>query len=576
MRRMSDYQPLREERAFLQKKSKRVLPALVVAIGAIIGLASLTVYKFSYTGDKKDICTECGIYGPLKPAFTNSLDEIMYDSEYKRGVIDKLAGAIQIPTEIFDDTPKPSPDLAVWKNFQNLHIYLEEQFPLLYKTLDVENAGGYGLLYTWKGSNSSLKPLVLMAHQDVVPVDPNTVGSWTHPPFSGFYNDTEDLIYGRGTADIKDMVISHLEASEKLIKDGFKPKRTILISLGCDEEASGACATDLAKHIEKRYGRDSIYAILDEGGGVVERNGSFFAVPVTAEKGYLDAEITLFAPGGHSSVPPDHTSIGILSKLMASLENDTYQILVNETNPAFDTLKCFTKFGAIQDKNIEKHLIEGSIEKLEATLDYKPEFKYLFKTSQALDVISGGVKANALPESATVLVNNRIALHSSVNETLEHILLHVRDTANRFDLGIKVLSGRDATEDNSVSLKPDTVNGRIVIKLLDPLEPAPISPTIGSEVWNIIAGTTVSMYKEKAFGGKEANVYVTPALSTGNTDTKSYWNLTKKIYRYSGGLLIDGTNEHTVDEKNSGRSLISSVAFMYQYISNVDFYSTES
>ncbi|SCU84102.1 LAME_0C08240g1_1 [Lachancea meyersii CBS 8951] len=572
---MSDYQAVNESRISLPRNRRRVFSVLSIAVVVIIVLVGLTVYEIGSDPEENGICTDCDTYKPLKAAFTNSLDEILYDREYKGSLVKKLTGAIQIPTEIYDNTPKPSPDLAVWQNFQKLHYYLEDQFPILYETAQVEKVGGYGLLYTWQGQNSSLKPLLLMAHQDVVPVDPNTVSLWTHPPFSGFYNETEDLIYGRGAEDVKRMVISHLESAEKLIKDGFVPQRTVLISLGCDEEASGKCAKEIATHIEKRYGRDSIYAILDEGGGVRESNGSYYGVPVTAEKGYLDAEITLFAPGGHSSVPPDHTSIGILSELMVEIENDTYQLQVDQDNPALNALKCLTKFGAINDKQMEKYLVGNSKEKLESVLDQERDFKYFFKTSQALDIISGGIKANALPEMVRVLLNNRIDINSSVNETLEHILHHVKNAADKYDLGIKILNDGYSKEEDAVPIKPDTANGRFIIKLIDPLEPAPLSPTKGMEAWEIMAGTTVSLYSEKAFGGKNASVYLTPSLSTGNTDTKSFWNLTRNIYRYDGAMLFPEGNAHTVDEKTSGVALVSGVAFMYQFIPNVDFYSTE-
>mgnify|MGYP003246613535 FL=1 len=62
-----------------------------------------------------------------------------------------------------------------------------------------------------------------MAHQDVVPVGPQTLGSWTHPPYEGFYDKESDAVYGRGSNDVKPLIISHLESVEKLIKDGFDP-----------------------------------------------------------------------------------------------------------------------------------------------------------------------------------------------------------------------------------------------------------------------------------------------------------------------------------------------------------------
>lgn len=488
----------------------------------------------------------------------------------------KLVGTIKIPTEIFDFTPEPSIDMTPWKNFTKLHDYLEEQFPVLHSTVKVEKPNTIGLLYTWEGSDSSLKPLLLMAHQDVVPVDPQTLGSWTHPPYEGFYDKESDTVYGRGSNDVKPLIVSHLESVEKLIKDGFKPRRTVLISLGCDEEASGLCAARLSQHILKRYGPDSIYAILDEGGGVLEAgNDKYIAMPVTTEKGYLDAEITLFTPGGHSSVPPDHTSIGVIAQLLVELENNPYAAYVSNNNPSLDALRCFFENTQSGDKKLRELLRKNDLKKLGGELDKNLNHRYLFRTSQAIDIIKGGIKSNALPESVAVLVNNRIAIHSSVEETLDHILLHLGNLAKKYDLGVKVIKPGGIGEADTITIKPVTEAGEFVLRVIDPLEPAPISPSYGSGVWDIISGTTVNTYMQPLFGDDNTEVFVTPALGTGNTDTKSYWNLTKNIYRYTGSLDVPGSNAHTVDEIGTGKSLISSIAFMYQYIANVDRYSAD-
>ena len=128
----------------------------------------------------------------------------------------------------------------------------------------------YGLLYTWQGSDDKLKPLVLMAHQDVVPVPASTVDAWTHPPFSGHYDGR--YIWGRGSSDCKNQLIAEMETVELLLAADFKPKRTIIMSFGFDEEISGRQgAGHLSKFLIDRYGEDSIAAIVDEGAGFSEQ-----------------------------------------------------------------------------------------------------------------------------------------------------------------------------------------------------------------------------------------------------------------------------------------------------------------
>jgi Gly-Xaa carboxypeptidase len=126
-----------------------------------------------------------------------------------------------------------------------LSEFIEAEFPKLYtKPLQHEYINTHGHLFTWKGSNSDLKPILLMAHTDTVPVLPATLSQWRYPPFEGSItvNGTEDTpgtwIWGRGSSDCKNSLIGIYEALEKLVDDGFEPERTILVANGFDEEVS--------------------------------------------------------------------------------------------------------------------------------------------------------------------------------------------------------------------------------------------------------------------------------------------------------------------------------------------------
>jgi len=92
----------------------------------------------------------------------------------------------------------------------DLHAYFEQTFPRVYAALEVETVARWGLVFTWKGSDPSLKPVVLMAHQDVVPVNAVTAKRWTHPPFSGLY-DEQGWIWGRASA-FRTSSLSHARA----------------------------------------------------------------------------------------------------------------------------------------------------------------------------------------------------------------------------------------------------------------------------------------------------------------------------------------------------------------------------
>ena len=162
-----------------------------------------------------------------------------------------------------------------------------------------------------------------MAHVDVVPSPIETEDQWTYPPFAG-HNDGE-YVTGRGSCDCKALLIGQLEALQLLLTDGWRPRRTIIVSHGYDEETTGQQgAKKIMEYLESLYGKDSMLMVIDEGTGSERIYGHAFALPATAEKGYLDVKLSVGVPGGHSSVPPKHTAIGILAKFISAIEDGGY------------------------------------------------------------------------------------------------------------------------------------------------------------------------------------------------------------------------------------------------------------
>lgn len=128
---------------------------------------------------------------------------------------------------------------------------------------------------------------------------------------------------------------------ELLLSANFKPKRTILLAYGFDEETFGYHgAGNLSALIHSRYGDDGLAVIVDEGATFEEAWGTVFAKPGAAEKGSTNVEITIRSPGGHSSIPRDHTSIGILSELIYLLESTQYPTRLYDENPYSTQLQC--------------------------------------------------------------------------------------------------------------------------------------------------------------------------------------------------------------------------------------------
>ncbi|MBW1884471.1 MAG: M20/M25/M40 family metallo-hydrolase, partial [Deltaproteobacteria bacterium] len=121
--------------------------------------------------------------------------------------------------------------------FLDLHAGLQADYPRTHAKLAREIVSDYSLLYTWKGTRPDLPAVLLLAHQDVVPVEPGSEGSWEHPPYAGDIDET--YVWGRGTIDDKGALFCIMEAVEGLVSKGFQPERTVLLAFGHDEELGG-------------------------------------------------------------------------------------------------------------------------------------------------------------------------------------------------------------------------------------------------------------------------------------------------------------------------------------------------
>lgn len=139
--------------------------------------------------------------------------------------IQRFAGAIRIPTVSYTDY-----SLTDTTQFDKFLTYIRASFPLIHQRLNPQTFNQYDLLYEWKGRNPALKPVLLLAHYDVVPVIQGTQGMWKRPPFAGIIDD--GYLYGRGTLDDKMGVIGLLEAVEYLLKTNFQPERRYYWLLG--------------------------------------------------------------------------------------------------------------------------------------------------------------------------------------------------------------------------------------------------------------------------------------------------------------------------------------------------------
>ncbi|KAJ6581406.1 carboxypeptidase S [Mycena capillaripes] len=513
----------------------------------------------------------CPQVDPLLPKthseFLTLLDGIYRTEEFKSSVYEKLGGAVAIPTESYDEMLPVGQDPR-WDTFQHFHDFLESAFPLIYSSLRVTKVNTYGLDFHWQGS-TSLKPLLLAAHQDVVPVDLDTVHQWIYPPYSGHYDGT--WIWGRGSADDKSDLIAQLVTVDALLRQGFKPSRTIVLAFGIDEESAGTQgAGRIASYLEETYGRDGFSLLLDEGDGYGENvhDGLISASPQVSEKGYFDLKIEVFSAGGHSSVPPRHTSIGILSRLVVALENTLHEPSLHRAGTAFANVQCAIAHDPNSSPSLRR-LARKALTDDVALEDLKnyllqsdPVFAAMLRTTQAVDIVYGGIKSNALPEVAAVVVNHRIAEQSSVAEVQNHVVRLLSPVAAEFNMSmIAFESASNETPPHRIVLTDAFGTG---------LEPSPVTP-IESGQYRLLSGT-IKAALETAQRYNSTNVIISPSLGLGNTDTQFYWNLTRYIFRYSHyGDRDDYYNGlHTINEAVRGEAVIEHVRFFTILILNSD------
>ncbi|MBX6311431.1 MAG: M20 family peptidase [Isosphaeraceae bacterium] len=395
---------------------------LAVALALLVLVGVLLVRTFALTSRQ----------GPAPPAVRLPV----IDAE----AIDRLAGAIRFPT-ISPQDPAASDAEA----FGHLHDYLRRSFPETFQRLSPEVVAGHSLLFTWWGTDTALAPIVLLAHLDVVPVAADLEERWTHPPFSGAIAD--GYVWGRGTLDDKVAVVGILEAVERLLKQGFQPRRTVLLAFGHDEEIGGRRgARALAALLRKRKIRP--LCVLDEGSAIGQGLIPGLAAPVAlvgiAEKGYLTVELSTEAAGGHSSMPPAQTAVGIIAAAVARLEqNPMPGSLDGVVGQTFAHLGPEMPFG-LRMVFANLWLFGGLVER---QLAARPATNAALRTTMAATLIEGGLKENILPTRARAVLNFRIRPGDRIATVLDHVRRTVADPR----VAIRPLDRTLATEPSRVS-----------------------------------------------------------------------------------------------------------------------------
>jgi carboxypeptidase PM20D1 len=412
-----------------------------------------------------------------------------------------MSQAIQIKTETPNDAFQF--DTATFLTYRK---FLEKAYPLVHKNLPRTTIDSFNYVYEWKGTDTSLLPMVLMAHYDVVPVEASAIKLWHAVPYGGEVK--EGYIWGRGVIDDKSSMISILEAAELQLAKGFQPKQTILLCFGADEESSGRGASAVVKYFKSKNKRFDL--VVDEGGEISTEEMKDIKRPIASigvgEKGYVTLILTVQKAGGHSSIPAASTAIDILSKGLYQLrEKQMPAKLIPPIKAYLERVSGYTEdFGKkIALSNLwlfEKQVLNNLAE--------TPTSNALIRTTIVPTIINSGVRDNVIPTFATAYVNSRIL----PGETQKDVYNFVEKTVN--DTNIKI------TYYNNYSSSP--------------------SPTtdVNSKAFKRVETVINSIVDD---------VLVAPMLMVGATDSRNYREVSDGVINFTP--ITNAKGYHGIDER---------------------------
>jgi carboxypeptidase PM20D1 len=434
---------------------------------------------------------------------------------------DSLSKAIQFRTISYQNASRVDPSA-----FLGLHGYLAQTFVETHRRLRRDVIERFSLLYTWPGSDTTLPPVLLLGHLDVVPVDAQTEAEWTYPPFSGMVAD--GYIWGRGAMDDKIAVMGTMEAVEGLLRSGFTPRRTIMLAFGHDEEVTGPQgARRIAARLAERGLR--VEMVLDEGMAILEGIIPGMAKPVAsvgiAEKGYASLELIADGQGGHSSMPPGQTSVGVLAGAIRALE--AHPMPAHLDGPVESLFRFLAPEMPLGPRIVMANVWLFKVP-LTLMLSDSPPTRALIRTTLAPTILEGSVKENVLAARARAVVNVRIHPADDLDDVVEHVNGIIRD-------------------------------GRVTVRVLDDkAEPSDLSP-VDAPAFRLL---------HRAIREQFPDVVLAPGLVLGATDSRHYRSLTDNIYRFLPIRIgpPDVARIHGVDERLSVEQYAHAIAFYTRLI----------
>jgi len=427
-----------------------------------------------------------------------------------------LSEAVRFPTV---SLVAPEDDRAPFVGF---HAWMQRTYPAFHAIASREVIGEFSLLYTWAGSDPSLPPMLLLAHQDVVPTPEDTLDDWAVDPFAGVIQD--GAVWGRGSIDDKGSLVAMLEALEALASQGRQPRRAIMIAFGHDEEIGGANGAALVAQTLAQRGVRAWF-VLDEGMAAIETH-PLTGRPATligiGERGFANMVVRAHGQPGHSSTPPPETAVSLVAEAVDRIHSMPIERRL-EGGPAIDMMRALASDLSFTTRMaVANEWLFGGM--LRAQVADSPAAMALLGTTAAPTMIEGGVRPNVLPGEASAIINFRV----HPRDTLDGLLANARDAVGDRE-GVSVEWGER------------------------PLEATPVSSTT-SDSYALIAALAGAVMPEAR---------VAPALVLGGTDSRNYSDVAENVYRFQPMSFTEADLEliHGVNERLTLENLERSVRF---------------
>ncbi len=379
-----------------------------------------------------------------------------------------------------------------------------------------------GLVAVYPGTSATAKPLLLIAHIDVVEARRE---DWERDPFTLI--EENGYFYARGVADTKALAAVWVDALIRFKQQGHAPKRTVKMALTCGEETNGAFNGIEWLAANRRDLIDAEFALNEGGGGDSDGKGKVIGQSVqVGEKIFANFRVETRNPGGHSSVPVRDNAIYQLARALLKIDGHEFPVEMTDT-----TRRYFKEAGAARADDIGKAMAALAANprdrKAEAIVNQDRFLHSNLRTTCVATLLDAGHAANALPQRAGANVNCRIFPGHSIEEIRRELAAVIEDPG-------------------------------VTVTALPPVRPSPPAPPLDSKIVGPME-TLAARYWP--------GVPVIPVMANGYTDATFLGAVGIPTYGIPGMWSDpDGNGAHGLNERIEVRSVYVGRDYLFDLI----------